>query len=295
MINNQEERKKLPDWIRIDFRHDKQVMGLKRQLRCESLHTVCEEARCPNLSECFGIKKTATFMILGDVCTRNCAFCNVNHAVPCGTDPDEPAKIASMVISMGLKHVVVTSVTRDDLPDGGAGVFAETIRAVHELSKSTIEVLTPDFLGNQVSRRTVSAAKPEIFNHNVETVSELYKKVRPQADYKRSLDFLKGIKIDDPSILTKSGIMVGLGETEDQLKKLLDDLAMTGIDIFTCGQYLRPSKNNLPVEEYRTPEWFEKFAESARSAGIKHVYASPFTRSSYNAAEIIAIVSKENK
>jgi lipoyl synthase len=295
MTSNKIERKKLPEWIKIDFRHDKTVMDLKRQLRCDSLHTVCEEARCPNLSECFGRKKTATFMILGDMCTRNCAFCNVNHAVPGAPDPDEPAKIAAMVRSMGLKHVVVTSVTRDDLDDGGSSVFAATINSIHDLCGATVEVLTPDFLGREKDRITVSKAKPEIFNHNVETVKELYPSVRPQADYERSLDFLRGIKKDDPGIITKSGIMVGLGETEDQLKRLLDDIAGTGIDIFTCGQYLRPSKNNITVSDYLTPEWFEKFAEKARKAGIKHVYASPFTRSSYNAAEIIASISRINK
>ncbi len=285
--------KKLPEWIKIDFRHNSDVLDIKRGLRNRHLHTVCEEARCPNLAECFGKKRTATFMILGDKCTRNCLFCNVRHEKPCEPDPAEPEKIAEMVKELNLRHVVITSVTRDDLFDGGSSHFVETIRAVRRSTKATIEVLTPDFRGDEQARKKVSSALPEIFNHNVETVEELYPEIRPEAVYSRSLEFLKGIKRDNPEILSKSGIMVGLGETWEQLKRLLEDLSEAQIDIFTCGQYLRPSKKNAEVMEYKTVEWFEKFHELAVSAGIKNVYCSPFTRSSYNAAEIISGITEK--
>ncbi|MBU4485892.1 MAG: lipoyl synthase [Candidatus Delongbacteria bacterium] len=286
-------KRNLPDWIKIDFKHNSEVMNLKKELRKNNLHTVCEEAKCPNLSECFGKKKTATFMIMGDKCSRNCAFCNITYQTPERLDSQEPCHIAEMVKKLGLNHVVITSVTRDDLPDGGSSHFAETIKAVRGLTSTTIEVLTPDFKGKEEDRKRVSDAKPDIYNHNVETVQELYQKVRPQADYKRSIDFLKGIKRDDRTILTKSGIMVGLGETEQQLKRLLQDLSEAEIDIFTCGQYLRPSKNNIAVEAYLSLEWFDKFTEFAKSFGLNHVYASPFTRSSYNAAEIISSIRRD--
>ncbi len=285
----------MPDWIKIDFKHDPTVLKLKKDLKFRKLFTVCEEARCPNLSECFGIKKTATFMILGRNCTRNCAFCNIgNIGDPTPIDLNEPRNIAEMTKELELKHVVITSVTRDDLEDGGSEQFVRVIKEIRDLTNATIEVLTPDFEGKEIDRQRVSIAKPEIYNHNVETVPELYDIIRPQAIYKRSIEFLKGIKKDDPTILTKSGIMVGLGETDDQLKRLLDDVVGAEVDIFTCGQYLRPSKLNYKVQEYKTEEWFEKFKEIAISAGIKNVYSSPFTRSSYNASEIIDKI-KNNK
>ncbi|MDD3045439.1 MAG: lipoyl synthase [Candidatus Delongbacteria bacterium] len=285
----------LPDWIKIDFRHNRDVLEIKKELRSKHLHTVCEEARCPNLSECFGIKKTATFMILGDRCSRNCRFCNIRHEKPVEVDNGEPENIALMVKELGLRHVVITSVTRDDLPDGGSEHFVKTIQAVKNLTGATVEVLTPDFMGDIAARKRVSDARPEIFNHNVETVKELYSTVRPEGNYMRSVDFLKGIKKDSKNVLSKSGIMVGLGETEDQLKKLLGDLAEAEIDIFTCGQYLRPSKFNIEVREYRSEEWFEKLRETALSFGIKYVYSSPFTRSSYNAAEIISMIKRSDR
>ncbi|MBN2857666.1 MAG: lipoyl synthase, partial [Candidatus Delongbacteria bacterium] len=271
MKTDRDKKRRLPDWIKIDFKHDSAVLDLKRELRNHGIHTVCEEARCPNLSECFGQKKTATFMILGDKCSRSCAFCSVNHEKPSEVDPEEPLHVAEMVKELDLRHTVITSVTRDDLPDGGSLHFARTIEAIRTVSDSTIEVLTPDFMGVEKDRRTVSDAMPEIYNHNVETVKELYSKVRPQADYIRSLEFLKGIKKDNRNVLSKSGIMVGLGETEDQLKRLLHDLSEAEIDIFTCGQYLRPSKNNIAVEDYLELEWFDKFKETALSFGIKYV------------------------
>ncbi len=285
-------KRSLPDWIKVDFKHNYEVMELKKELRKNKLHTVCEEAKCPNLSECFGKKKTATFIIMGDKCSRNCRFCSVNHQTPESLDHDEPLKVAEMVRDLKLVHAVITSVTRDDLADGGSGHFASVIREIRKLTQATVEVLTPDFKGIEADRIRVSDEKPDIFNHNIETVKELYSKIRPEADYDRSLNFLKGIKKDNKAILSKSGIMVGLGETDDQLKRLLHDLSEAGIDIFTCGQYLRPSKNNIQVEKFLTPEWFDRFRELARSFGIKYVYASPFTRSSYNAAEIISAIRK---
>jgi len=285
-------KKHLPEWIKIDFRHNRDVLDIKKVLRSKHLHTVCEEARCPNLSECFGRKKTATFMILGDRCTRNCRFCNINHGNPVKVDNNEPENIAGMVKELGLRHVVITSVTRDDLPDGGSDIFVKTIQTVRNLTGATVEVLTPDFMGDVAARKRVSDARPEIFNHNVETVKELYSTVRPEGNYMRSIEFLKGIKNDNRNVLSKSGIMVGLGETEDQLKQLLYDLSEAEIDIFTCGQYLRPSKFNIEVHDYRSEEWFEKFRETALSFGIKYVYSSPFTRSSYNAAEIISMIKR---
>lgn len=281
------EKKRLPDWIKKDFKHNKTVLNIKKELSNHNLHSVCEEARCPNLSECFK-KKTTTFMILGNVCTRNCAFCSVTHGSPDLVDPNEPENLAKMVLELELKHVVITSVTRDDLMDGGAEQFARVIRAIKKITNSTIEVLTPDFKGDDSARKIVSFEKPDIFNHNVETVPDLYKTIRPGAIYERSIEFLKKIKGDDRSILTKTGIMVGLGETTEQLKRLLEDVVKADVDIFTCGQYLRPTKHNAAVVEYKDEEWFEKFKELGESFGIKHVYSSPFMRSSYNAGELLA-------
>lgn len=234
-------------------------------------------------------------MILGKNCTRNCAFCSIANADPSRIDPDEPENIARMTMELELSHVVITSVTRDDLTDGGSEQFVNVINSIRNLTNATIEVLTPDFGGNEKDRKRISNVKPDIYNHNLETVPDLYDIIRPQAIYSRSLEFLKGIKRDDRTILTKSGIMVGLGETEEQLKRLLDDVASSEVDIFTCGQYLRPSKNNYKVQEYRSEEWFQKFRETALKAGIKNVYSSPFTRSSYNASDIINKIKKGTK
>ncbi|PID26625.1 MAG: lipoyl synthase [Candidatus Cloacimonadota bacterium] len=287
-----EKRKRvLPDWIKKDFNHNRTVLNLKKDLTTNSLHTVCEEARCPNLSECFK-KRTTTFMILGTNCTRNCSFCSVNHGAPSVIDKDEPAKIANMVKDLNLKHVVITSVTRDDLLDGGAQHFVDVINSIREKNSSTIEVLTPDFKGVSSSRALVSSAKPDIYNHNIETVKELYPSVRFGASYEGSLNFLNSIKDDDPSIITKTGIMVGLGETEDQLKYMLEDVVNSRVDIFTCGQYLRPTKNNAKVIEYKDEEWFEKFKIMAESFGIKYVYSSPFMRSSYNAGDVLEEIAR---
>ena len=283
---------RLPEWIKKDLRHSKAVMQLKKSITGKNLHTVCEEAKCPNLSECYK-NKTATFMILGNICTRDCAFCSVLSGKPLNkdiTNQNEADKIIGMVKELDLKHLVVTSVTRDDLINGGAEQFAKIISMMKtETPNTTIEVLTPDFKGLDRARKIVSAVKPDIYNHNIETVKELYNTVRPEALYNRSLEFLRKIKADDDSsILTKTGIMVGLGETMDQLKFMLDDVQKTGVDIFTCGQYLRPTKFNHKVIEYKDEEWFEMFKTMAETEfGIKYVYSSPFMRSSYNAGELL--------
>jgi len=297
---NNMNKNRLPAWIKKDLRHSKEVMSLKKSITGKNLHTVCEEAKCPNLSECFK-NKTATFMILGNICTRDCTFCSVESGKPLDKNiinQDEADEIIEMVKELGLKHLVITSVTRDDLVNGGAEQFAKIINMMRtETPGTTIEVLTPDFKGLGRARKIVSIAKPDIYNHNIETVKELYNTVRPEATYLRSLDFLKKIKTDDDrSILTKTGIMVGLGETMDQLKFMLEDVKNASVDIFTCGQYLRPTKFHHKVIEYKDEEWFEMFKTIAETEfGIKYVYSSPFMRSSYNAGELLErIKSSEN-
>lgn len=287
------EVRRLPEWIKKGIGHGADVKKLLVDIKDKKLHTVCQEAKCPNLGECFK-KKTATFMILGKNCTRNCAFCNVTNGVPESINENEPAEIADMIEKLGLNHAVITSVTRDDLEDGGATHFANVIRAIKDKLSVTVEVLTPDFKGKDEPRRIVSDANPDIFNHNVETVKELYSTIRPQANYQRSLDFLRKIKEDDPNIITKTGIMVGLGETEEQLKVLLEDCAATGVDIFTCGQYLRPTKHHAKVIEYKEEQWFEDFKELAQSYGIKYVFSAPFMRSSYNAQDILRDIKNKS-
>lgn len=259
---------------------------MKKVLRSRNLHTVCESARCPNIGECFS-KPTATFMILGDVCTRGCTFCSVEKTEsPLRVDPDEPRNIAVTAAEMGLRHVVVTSVTRDDLPDGGSTQFALTIRAVKDtIDAISVEVLTPDFGGDEEALMTVLDAGPDIFNHNLETVPSLYPGVRPQADYRRSLDVLE--RVSRTGVRTKSGIMVGLGEKPEEVRTLLKDLARTGCDAVTIGQYLRPTRDSHEVVEYVRPEVFEEYEAWGKEAGIAHVYSGPFVRSSYN-AEIFA-------
>jgi lipoic acid synthetase len=249
------------------------------------LNTVCESALCPNLGECFA-RRTATFMILGKVCTRNCRFCAVEGGQPELLDPEEPRRVAEAATRLGLKHVVVTSVTRDDLPDGGAGQFAATIQALREkLPYAIIEVLTPDFQGERKAIASVVEAQPHIFNHNVETVPRLYPRVRPEADYRRSLEVLRTVKELAPSIYTKSGLMVGLGETREEVEQVMADLREINCDILTIGQYLRPSPQHLEVKEFIPPEVFDYYAEAGRKMGFLYVASAPFVRSSYNAAE----------
>jgi lipoic acid synthetase len=249
------------------------------------LVTVCEEARCPNLGECWS-KKTATFMIMGDTCTRSCRFCAVKTGRGGPLDPDEPRKVAESARILGLKHAVVTSVNRDELPDGGAGHFAQTIRELREkLPATIIEVLTPDFLGNKAQIQIVVDARPHIYNHNIETVPRLYRKVRPQARYQRSLDLLQYVKAADPEIYTKSGFMVGLGETNDEVVALLEDLKAHNVDAITIGQYLKPGKQYLDVAEYVHPDTFEEYRKIGERMGFLFVASGPFVRSSYNAKD----------
>jgi len=274
-----------PQWLKKQF--DPVAEGkMTALLRSLSLHTVCEDANCPNRSECFK-SKTATFLILGDVCTRGCRYCAVAKGAPFPLDPDEPQHVAEAAETLGLKHIVVTSVTRDDLPDGGAEHFARTISALRErLPQSTIEVLIPDFQGDQAALQCVIDAKPDIINHNVETVPALYPVVRPQANYRRSLELLQRVK--QAGLYSKTGFMVGLGETREDALSLMDDLAEIGCDMLTIGQYLQPSKNHLPVAAFITPEQFDEYKELALAKGIRYVASGPFVRSSYHAAEAMA-------
>ncbi len=275
---------RLPDWIRTQCRADRHATKLV--LRKYGITTVCEEARCPNSAECFS-KPTATFLILGPNCTRDCGFCSVSSAAPGPPDENEPENVARASEEIGLKYVVITSVTRDDLPDGGAGHFAKTISAVRKrLPGAKIEVLTPDFQGETEALRTVLGARPDVFNHNVETVERLYPHVRPQAIFQRSLSVLREAKTIAPAIPTKSGFMLGLGEDQDEVLELLKELRQTGCDIVTIGQYLRPTRNNLPVVKYIRPEVFDYLREKARDMGFSYVASGPMVRSSMNAAEM---------
>jgi lipoic acid synthetase len=277
----------IPDWIRVrvtegdNFKELKQIVGQRR------LHTVCEEARCPNIFDCWN-RRTATFMILGDVCTRACRFCAVTSGRPTELDLGEPLRVAESVAELGLKHAVITSVDRDDLRDGGAGIFARTIRAIRRRAPgTTIEVLTPDFQGDFDSVRTVVEAGPDIFNHNTETVPRLYARIRPKAVYANSLALLRHVKGLAPEMVTKSGLMVGLGETEDELLEVFANMRAHNIDVLTVGQYLRPSKKHAEVVRYYKPEEFVALKAKALAMGFGHVEAGPLVRSSYHADEQI--------
>ncbi len=272
-----------PPWLRIRMPLSENVARARASLNRNGLHTVCEEARCPNRAECFG-QGNATFLILGDTCSRDCGFCAVKSGVPGPPDPREPGNVAAAAVSMGLRHVVVTSVTRDDLPDGGASLFAETIREVRDrVPGSTVEVLIPDFQGSRSALAAVMEERPEILNHNVESVSRLYPRVRSRARYGRSLEVLRKAKDLDPSTHTKSGFMVGLGEEHDELRELMADIREAGCDILTIGQYLQPGKSCLPVARYYTPEEFRDLKREAMGLGFFWVESGPRVRSSYNA------------
>jgi len=274
-----------PPWIRIRLSADPKVEETRQLMRRLRLNTVCEEAACPNLSECWS-ERHATVMILGSVCTRACAFCNVDTGLPDAVDPEEPAHLARAIGELGLEHVVITSVDRDDLSDGGAGQFALSIEAIRAASReTTIEVLTPDFRRKSDALLTVVSAAPDVFNHNLETVPRLYRRVRPGADYRHSLDLLRRAKSIRPEIFTKSGIMVGLGETRDEVEAVMDDLRESDVDFLTIGQYLRPTPRHARVERYWTPDEFETLADEARLRGFLLVSASPLTRSSYHAEQ----------
>lgn len=275
---------RLPEWLKKRVPSPQTVDMVNVMMRDAKLHTVCESARCPNLGECWS-KKTATFMILGDICTRNCGFCAITVGKPLEVDGDEPRRVAEAARDMGLKHVVVTSVARDELPDEGAGHFAATINALREAIPGVIvEVLTPDFKGKRWCIRLVVDARPDIYNHNIETVERLSPTVRPQAKYSRTLDLLRAVKNMNPEIHTKSGIMLGLGETHDEIVQTLRDLREVGVSAVTIGQYLRPTTTqHLPVAEYVTPERFAEYERIGEELGFLFVASAPFVRSSYNA------------
>jgi len=275
--------KRLPPWFKSKHTANARFAEVRRLIRTNNLHTVCSSAACPNRNECWNAG-TATFMILGNICTRGCTFCNVPKGRPEGLDLEEPARVADAVASLKLRYAVVTSVTRDDLADGGAGIFAETIRSIRSKApECRIEVLVPDFLGSREALRMVLNAGPDVLNHNVETVPSLYSAVRPQADYRRSLQLLKTAKAYN--ILTKTGLMVGLGESISEVYTVFGELLEAGCDIFTIGQYLRPGKNHVSVEKYYHPDEFADLGAYALSLGFSHVVAGPMVRSSYHAGE----------
>lgn len=278
---------RIPPWLRIELPRDRNFSGTKDLLSDLHLNTVCQSAKCPNCWECFS-RKVATFLIMGTVCTRNCAFCNITPGQTAPLEADEPARVAEAARRLGLKHVVITSVTRDDLPDGGAAHFAATIRAVREIiPECTIEVLIPDFQGDWDALKVVLDAKPDILNHNVETVPTLYGRIRPKADYRQSLDLLAKSKELAPEIPTKSGIMVGLGETDTQIMTVLDDFAAISCDIVTIGQYMQPSREHPMVERYVTPQSFDEYAAAGTAKGIKNMFSAPLVRSSYLAEKFV--------
>ncbi|HVW56436.1 MAG TPA: lipoyl synthase [Rhizobiaceae bacterium] len=277
-----------PDWIRVKAPVSRGYLETREIVKSHNLVTVCEEAGCPNIGECWD-KKHATFMIMGEICTRACAFCNVATGLPTALDREEPENVAKAVMKMGLSHVVITSVDRDDLDDGGARHFAEVIRAIRRASPATtIEVLTPDFLRKEGALEIVVEARPDVFNHNLETVPSNYLTVRPGARYFHSIRLLQRVKELDPSMFTKSGIMVGLGEERNEVLQLMDDLRTAGVDFLTIGQYLQPSKKHHPVKKFVTPDEFKSYETVAYTKGFLLVSASPLTRSSHHAGEDFA-------
>lgn len=278
---------RLPSWLIKTFGHSEAIHALKSKLRVHGLHTVCEEARCPNLGECWSAG-TATFMILGDTCTRHCGFCSVEAGKPEEVDSEEPQKIAEMVEMLELRHAVITCVARDDLEDGGSAHFASVIKTIREkVTACRVEVLTTDFGMKASSMQTVCQAKPDVFNHNLETVERLSPRVRHRASYHNSLEFLKRIKSYDPALTTKSGIMLGLGEEDHEIEQALQDLREVGCEILTIGQYLQPTPKNLPVVSYIPPEKFKDWERFGYEIGFKSVASGPFVRSSYHAGEML--------
>ena len=278
-----------PDWLKVRLPMGPQVEELRRLMRSKSLHTVCEEAHCPNMGECWGAG-TATFMILGDKCTRSCGFCAVKTGRPMELDLEEPARVGEAVARMGLRHAVVTSVNRDELDDGGASIFASTIREIRRQSPGTsVEVLIPDFRGVVAALDIVLAERPEILNHNVETVERLYPRVRPQARFERSLAVLRRTKERAPDLVCKSGIMLGLGETKAEVVTTMRAIAAQGTDVLTIGQYLRPSAQHLPIERYWTPQEFAELREIGMTMGFDHVESGPLVRSSYHAERHVGL------
>jgi len=285
-----------PEWLKIKLNTNETYTDLKKMMREEKLHTVCEEAKCPNIHECWAVRKTATFMILGSICTRGCRFCAVTTGMPTELDREEPERVARSVEVMGLRHCVVTAVARDDLADGGAEIFAETVRAIHRRVPScTVEVLPSDMKGDYESLHMLMDAKPDIFNHNIETVERLTPRVRSKATYQRSLQLLKRVKEISPDTPTKSSLMVGLGETKEEILQAMDDLRAHDVDIMTIGQYLQPTKKHLPVERYVHPDEFAELKEIALQKGFKHCEAGPLVRSSYHADEQVNQAARQRQ
>ncbi len=276
-----------PDWLKVRIGGGENYTKMISLLRNAKLHTICQEAKCPNIAECFG-SGTAVFLILGDICTRNCRYCNVKHGKPSPINPAEPKDVAESVKQLGLKYVVITSVTRDDLEDGGAHVFFKTVKAIKNINISCkVEVLIPDFKGEIESIRTIINAKPDVFNHNIEVVKELFPEIRPEGNYFRSIKVLKNIKEINSQTKTKSGFMVGLGENKNQIIATMKDLRNVNVDFLTIGQYLQPSKNHAEIKKYYTPDEFNKFNEIGLQLGFKHVESGPLVRSSYHAEKVI--------
>lgn len=288
-------REAKPPWLKVRFPGGPNYARLKELMRSQNLHTVCEEAHCPNVGECWEAG-TATFLILGDICTRACGYCAITSGRPKALDIEEPLHVAQAVRAMNLTHAVVTSVDRDDQPDGGAAVFAETIRWIRRLAPATtVEVLVPDFLGDCLALATVMAAQPEILNHNVETVPRLYRRARPKGSYARALELLRRSKELDPETISKTGIMVGLGETPSEVSAVLRDLRSVDCDVLTVGQYLRPTAKHLPLVRYYQPWEFAEIADEARALGFKHVESGPLVRSSYHAErQVIGSLRRRN-
>lgn len=275
--------KRKPRWLRAKLPSGPNYQRLKHMMRSQGLHTVCEEARCPNIGECWS-RGTATFLLMGDTCTRSCGFCHIKTGRPAALDEDEPRRVAETVLAMNLNHCVLTSVNRDELKDGGAHIFANTIEEIRRrLPNCSVEVLIPDFKGDMDALKLVMDARPAILNHNTETVPRLYRTVRPQANYQRSLQVLSGAKQLDPEAVTKTGIMVGLGETRDEVVQVMSDLREHEVDILTIGQYLRPSPLHLPIQRYVHPDEFQAFHEIGMEMGFKWVESGPMVRSSYHA------------
>lgn len=289
MTDNDTPPVRKPDWLRIRLTGGKEVSEVKALVHGQQLHTVCEEAMCPNIHECWGQHKTATFMILGEVCTRGCRFCAVKTGRPSWPDPDEPQRVAESVAAMKLRHAVITMVTRDDLPDGGASVVADTVHAIRALAPGcTVEVLVSDLQGNRDAIRTVTASRPAVNSHNIETVRRLTQTVRSGADYDRSLSYLATVKAIDPAAVTKSSLILGLGETRDEIFEAFDDLRAVGVDVVNLGQYLQPTNQHASVQTFWPPEAFAALKQDALSRGFTYCEAGPFVRSSYHAGSQFA-------
>ena len=276
-----------PDWLKVKIGGGVSFIKMKSLLRNAKLHTICEEAKCPNIAECFG-SGTAVFLILGDICTRNCKYCNVKHGKPLSLNPNEPKDVAESVKELGLRYVVITSVTRDDLEDGGVCVFYDTVKEIKKQNENCkVEVLIPDFKGRIESLKKVIDAKPDVINHNIEVVQELFPEIRPEGDYKTSLGLLRNIKNIGQKVKTKSGFMIGIGENKEQILKTMKDLREANVDFLTIGQYLQPTKEHAEIKKYYTPKEFEEFKKIALDIGFEHVESGPLVRSSYRAEKAI--------